>query len=80
MYCLCIVNSVIIAQICVISFPSLFKLSYESATMSYVSDLSQSQEYLSFRSSVPLRRIVVDSDNSKVCNGKVNMKNLECNF
>ncbi|XP_018579656.1 maspardin [Anoplophora glabripennis] len=33
--------------------------------MSYVSDLSQSQEYLSFRSSVPLRRIVVDSDNSK---------------
>ncbi|KAJ8979709.1 hypothetical protein NQ317_015533 [Molorchus minor] len=33
--------------------------------MSYVSDLSQSQEYLSFRSSVPLRRIVVDSDNTK---------------
>lgn len=34
--------------------------------MSYVSDLSQSQEYLSFRSSVPLRRIVVDSNNSKI--------------
>ncbi|KAJ8930460.1 hypothetical protein NQ314_016742 [Rhamnusium bicolor] len=33
--------------------------------MSYVSDLSQSQEYLSFRSSVPLRRIVVDLDNTK---------------
>ncbi|CAG9862297.1 unnamed protein product [Phyllotreta striolata] len=33
--------------------------------MSYVSDLSQSQEYLSFRSNVPLKRIVVDSDNSK---------------
>lgn len=36
--------------------------------MSYVSDLSQSQEYLSFRSSVPLRKIIVDSDNSKVNN------------
>nr|CAH7732707.1 unnamed protein product [Callosobruchus chinensis] len=33
--------------------------------MSCVSDLSQTQEYLSFRSSVPSRRIVVDSDNSK---------------
>ncbi|XP_056635632.1 maspardin-like [Diorhabda carinulata] len=33
--------------------------------MSYVSDLSQSNEYLSFRSNVPLKRIVVDSDNSK---------------
>lgn len=33
--------------------------------MSYVSDLSQSQEYLSFRSSVPLRRIVVDTNNAK---------------
>lgn len=33
--------------------------------MSYVSELSQSPEYLSFRSSVPLRKIVVDSDNSK---------------
>nr|CAD7428393.1 unnamed protein product [Timema monikensis] len=33
--------------------------------MSYVSDLSQSQEYLSFRSSIPLRKIVVDSDSSK---------------
>ncbi|KAK5648833.1 hypothetical protein RI129_003725 [Pyrocoelia pectoralis] len=34
--------------------------------MSYVSDLSQSQEYLSFRSSVPLRRIVVDTNNAKI--------------
>lgn len=34
--------------------------------MSCVSDLSQSNEYLSFRSSVPLRKIVVDSDGSKV--------------
>ncbi|KAG8229414.1 hypothetical protein J437_LFUL000935 [Ladona fulva] len=34
--------------------------------MSFVSDLSQSQEYLSFRSNIPLRRIVVDSDGSKV--------------
>lgn len=34
--------------------------------MTFVSELSQSQEYLSFRSSVPLRRIVVDSDNTKV--------------
>ncbi|XP_068620618.1 maspardin-like [Battus philenor] len=33
--------------------------------MSYVSDLSQSNEYLSFRSSIPLRKIVVDSDSSK---------------
>ncbi|XP_044264738.1 maspardin-like [Tribolium madens] len=33
--------------------------------MSYISDLSQSQEYLSFRSSVPLKRVVVDSDNTK---------------
>ncbi|CAG9820986.1 unnamed protein product [Phaedon cochleariae] len=33
--------------------------------MSYVSDLSQSPEYLSFRSSVPLKIIVVDIDNSK---------------
>lgn len=33
--------------------------------MSYVSDLSQSQEYLSFRSNVPLRRIVVDSDSNQ---------------
>ncbi|XP_063918704.1 maspardin-like isoform X2 [Zophobas morio] len=33
--------------------------------MSYISDLSQSQEYLSFRSNVPLKRIVVDSDNTK---------------
>uniref|UniRef100_A0A6P7FXT9 Maspardin n=1 Tax=Diabrotica virgifera virgifera TaxID=50390 RepID=A0A6P7FXT9_DIAVI len=33
--------------------------------MSYVSDLSQSQEYLSFRSYVPLKRIIVDADNSK---------------
>jgi maspardin len=34
--------------------------------MSYISDLSQSQEYLSFRSSVPLKRLVVDTDNTKV--------------
>ncbi|KAJ9583766.1 hypothetical protein L9F63_021890 [Diploptera punctata] len=34
--------------------------------MSYRSELSLSQEYLSFRSSIPLRKIVVDSDNSKV--------------
>lgn len=34
--------------------------------MSYVSDLSQSVEYLSFRSNVPLRRIVVDSDINQV--------------
>lgn len=33
--------------------------------MSYVSDFSQSNEYLSFRSNVPLKRIVVDTDNSK---------------
>ncbi|XP_059060863.1 maspardin-like [Achroia grisella] len=33
--------------------------------MSYVSDLSQSSEYLSFRSSIPLRKIVVDSDGIK---------------
>ncbi|XP_063830625.1 maspardin-like [Ostrinia nubilalis] len=33
--------------------------------MSFVSDLSQSNEYLSFRSSIPLRKIVVDSDGSK---------------
>ncbi|XP_013162789.1 PREDICTED: maspardin-like [Papilio xuthus] len=33
--------------------------------MSYMSDLSQSNEYLSFRSSIPLRKIVVDSDGSK---------------
>ncbi|GLV40383.1 hypothetical protein CBL_04183 [Carabus blaptoides fortunei] len=33
--------------------------------MSYVSELSQSQEYLSFRSSVPLRKIVVDADGAK---------------
>ncbi|EFA06956.1 maspardin [Tribolium castaneum] len=33
--------------------------------MSYISDLSQSQEYLSFRSSVPLKRVVVDTDNTK---------------
>ncbi|XP_017768508.1 PREDICTED: maspardin-like isoform X2 [Nicrophorus vespilloides] len=33
--------------------------------MSFLSELSQSQEYLSFRSSVPLRRIAVDSKSSK---------------
>lgn len=33
--------------------------------MSCVSELSQSNEYLSFRSSIPLRKIVVDSDGSK---------------
>ncbi|XP_013187612.2 maspardin [Amyelois transitella] len=33
--------------------------------MSCVSDLSQSNEYLSFRSSIPLRKVVVDSDGSK---------------
>ncbi|XP_031765719.1 maspardin-like [Galleria mellonella] len=33
--------------------------------MSCVSDLSQSSEYLSFRSSIPLRKIVVDSDGVK---------------
>ncbi|XP_049831501.1 maspardin-like [Schistocerca gregaria] len=33
--------------------------------MSYTSDFSQSQEYLSFRSSIPLRKIVVDTDASK---------------
>lgn len=41
-------------------------VSYYSKAMSYVSEYSQSQEYLSFRSSIPLRRIVVDSDSSKV--------------
>lgn len=35
--------------------------------MSYLSEFSQSQEYLSFRSSIPLRKIVVDNDSSKVC-------------
>ena len=34
--------------------------------MSYTSELSVSQEYLSFRSSIPQRKIVVDTDNSKV--------------
>lgn len=34
--------------------------------MSYISDLSQSQEYLSYRSSIPLRKISVDSDGTKV--------------
>ncbi|XP_041984936.1 maspardin-like [Aricia agestis] len=33
--------------------------------MSSISDLSQSSEYLSFRSSIPLRRIIVNSDGSK---------------
>lgn len=33
--------------------------------MSYISDLSQSDEYMSFRSSIPLRKIVVDSDGAK---------------
>ncbi|KAJ2948481.1 hypothetical protein O0L34_g7729 [Tuta absoluta] len=33
--------------------------------MSCISDLSQSNEYLSFRSSIPLRKIVVDSEGSK---------------
>ncbi|CAG9772533.1 unnamed protein product [Ceutorhynchus assimilis] len=33
--------------------------------MSNISEWSQSAEYLSFRSNVPLRRIVVDSDDSK---------------
>lgn len=33
---------------------------------SYSSELSRSQEYLSFRSSVPLRKIVVDADGTKV--------------
>jgi hypothetical protein len=41
-------------------------VSYASKAMSYVSEYSQSQEYLSFRSSIPLRRIVVDADSSKV--------------
>lgn len=35
-------------------------------TMSYTSELSQSKEYHSFRSSVPLRKIVVDTDGTKV--------------
>lgn len=34
--------------------------------MSCTSELSRSQEYLSFRSSVPLRKIVVDADGTKV--------------
>lgn len=34
--------------------------------MSYLSDLSQTNEYLSFRSSIPLRKIDVDSDDTKV--------------
>ncbi|XP_045452475.1 maspardin-like [Melitaea cinxia] len=33
--------------------------------MSNLSDLSRSSEYLSFRSSIPLRKIVVDSDGTK---------------
>ncbi|XP_078049255.1 maspardin [Augochlora pura] len=33
--------------------------------MSYTNDLSRSQEYLNFRSSVPLRKIIVDSDGTK---------------
>lgn len=35
-------------------------------SMSYSSELSRSQEYLSFRSSIPLRKIVVDADGAKV--------------
>lgn len=34
--------------------------------MNNASELSQSQEYLSYRSYVPLKRIVVDLDNTKV--------------
>jgi hypothetical protein len=45
---------------------------YDKA-MSYVSEFSQSQEYLSFRSSIPLRRIVVDADSSKVYKNKINI-------
>lgn len=33
--------------------------------MSFISDLSQSREYLSFRSSVPLRRYIIDKNNSR---------------
>lgn len=38
----------------------------QQGSMSYSSELSRSQEYLSFRSSVPLRKIVVDVDGAKV--------------
>ncbi|KAK7793637.1 hypothetical protein R5R35_004865 [Gryllus longicercus] len=34
--------------------------------MCFISDLSRSQEYLSFRSSIPLRKIIVDNNTSKV--------------
>lgn len=34
-------------------------------SMSYSSELSRSHEYLSFRSSIPLRKIVVDADGAK---------------
>lgn len=34
--------------------------------MSYASEFSQSQEYISFRSSIPQRKVAVDSDPTKV--------------
>lgn len=34
--------------------------------MNSIGDLSQSQEYLSFRSVIPLKKIIVDSNSSKV--------------
>ncbi|XP_043280675.1 maspardin-like [Venturia canescens] len=37
----------------------------DGTIMSYTSELSQSKEYHSFRSSVPLRKIVVDTDGTK---------------
>jgi hypothetical protein len=46
--------------------------------MSYISDLSQSQEYLSFRSSVPLKRLVVDTDNTKVVNKNAVYIHTQC--
>lgn len=42
-----------------------FKSDYILAKMSCTSELSKSREYQSFRSSVPLRKIVVDIDGAK---------------
>lgn len=36
--------------------------------MSFTVDITKSQEYVSFRSCVPLRKIVVDTDSGKVIN------------
>lgn len=40
------------------------------------SDLSQSPEYLSFRSYIPLKRIVVDTDNTKASYNEIFPHNI----